>query len=37
VDVVYESVGGEMFDAALNNMAKHGKLIVIGFTSGYQV
>mmetsp|Transcript_33517 Transcript_33517/g.79290 ORF Transcript_33517/g.79290 Transcript_33517/m.79290 type:complete len:348 (+) Transcript_33517:116-1159(+) len=36
VDVVYESVGGEIFDAALNNMAVRGKLIVIGFTSGYQ-
>jgi len=36
VDVVYESVGGEVFDAAVNNLATHGRLIVIGFTSGYQ-
>eukprot|EP00960_Hanusia_phi_P052650 761560-Hanusia_phi.AAC.1 len=37
VDVVYESVGGSFFDTALNNLAKKGRLVVIGFISGYQV
>jgi len=34
VDVVYESVGGEMFDTAVNALAMHGRLIVIGWISG---
>ncbi|KAM5304111.1 prostaglandin reductase 3 [Glossophaga mutica] len=36
VDVVYESVGGAMFDVAVNALAIQGRLIVIGFVSGYQ-
>ncbi|XP_029115772.1 prostaglandin reductase 3-like [Scleropages formosus] len=36
VDAVYESVGGTVFDLALNSLAAHGRLIVIGFISGYQ-
>ncbi|MBN3317290.1 PTGR3 reductase, partial [Atractosteus spatula] len=36
LDVVYESVGGEMFDLALNCLATRGRLIIIGFISGYQ-
>lgn len=36
VDVVYEGVGGKMFDIALNNLAVKGRLVVIGFISGYQ-
>lgn len=36
VDVVYESVGGAMFDLALDALAVKGRLIVIGFISGYQ-
>nr|XP_056710251.1 prostaglandin reductase 3 [Euleptes europaea] len=36
VDVVYESVGGKMFDLAVNSLAIKGRLIVIGFISGYQ-
>ncbi|XP_068614879.1 prostaglandin reductase 3-like [Brachionichthys hirsutus] len=36
VDVVYESVGGSVFEAAVNNLAQKGRLIVIGFISGYQ-
>ncbi|XP_027623921.1 prostaglandin reductase 3 isoform X2 [Tupaia chinensis] len=36
VDVVYESVGGAMFDLAVDAMATKGRLIVIGFISGYQ-
>ncbi|KAF4076757.1 hypothetical protein AMELA_G00218770 [Ameiurus melas] len=36
VDVVYESVGGAVFDLAVNNLAQHGRLLVVGFISGYQ-
>lgn len=36
VDVVYESVGGAVFDLAVNNLARHGRLVVVGFISGYQ-
>lgn len=36
VDVVYESVGGAVFDAAVDALAVKGRLIVIGFISGYQ-
>lgn len=36
VDVVYESVGGAMFDLAVDALAIKGRLMVIGFVSGYQ-
>ncbi|GAB2222511.1 hypothetical protein Droror1_Dr00016627 [Drosera rotundifolia] len=36
VDVIYESVGGRMFDLCLNALAIHGWLIVIGMISQYQ-
>lgn len=36
VDVVYESVGGAMFDLAVDALAVKGRLILIGFISGYQ-
>uniref|UniRef100_W5K2R0 15-oxoprostaglandin 13-reductase n=1 Tax=Astyanax mexicanus TaxID=7994 RepID=W5K2R0_ASTMX len=36
VDVVYESVGGSIFDLAVNNLATRGRMLVIGFISGYQ-
>ncbi|XDA88463.1 hypothetical protein R6Z07F_018112 [Ovis aries] len=36
VDVVYESVGGATFDLAVDALATRGRLIVIGFISGYQ-
>uniref|UniRef100_A0A8D0FZ65 15-oxoprostaglandin 13-reductase n=1 Tax=Sphenodon punctatus TaxID=8508 RepID=A0A8D0FZ65_SPHPU len=36
VDVVYESVGGKMFELAVNSLATKGRLIIIGFISGYQ-
>ncbi|XP_057644682.1 LOW QUALITY PROTEIN: prostaglandin reductase 3 [Chionomys nivalis] len=36
VDVVYESVGGTMFDLAVDALAIKGRLMVIGFISGYQ-
>ncbi|XP_029959435.1 prostaglandin reductase-3 [Salarias fasciatus] len=36
VDVVYESVGGGVMEVAVNSLANKGRLIVIGFISGYQ-
>lgn len=36
IDVVYESVGGSIFDLSVNALANKGRLIVIGFISGYQ-
>lgn len=33
VDIVYESVGGDMFNLCLNALAIHGQLIVIGMIS----
>ncbi|PKA55458.1 (+)-pulegone reductase [Apostasia shenzhenica] len=36
VDIVYESVGGEMFNLCLNALAIYGRLIVIGMVSQYQ-
>lgn len=36
IDIVYESVGGEMFNLCLNALAVHGRLIVIGMISQYQ-
>ncbi|KAL7842568.1 hypothetical protein SRHO_G00242570 [Serrasalmus rhombeus] len=36
VDVVYESIGGSVFDLAVNSLATRGRLLVIGFISGYQ-
>lgn len=35
VDVVYEAVGGSVFDACVNSLAKHGRLIIIGYIEGY--
>jgi NADPH-dependent curcumin reductase CurA len=35
VDVVYESVGGSTFEAAVANLAVGGRLVVIGSISGY--
>ncbi|MDP7546439.1 MAG: NADPH:quinone oxidoreductase family protein [Alphaproteobacteria bacterium] len=34
VDLVYDSVGGDVFEQSLRCMAWHGRLVVIGFTSG---
>jgi NADPH2:quinone reductase len=34
VDLVYDSVGGDVFDQSLRCMAWHGRLVVVGFTSG---
>ncbi|KAF7226317.1 prostaglandin reductase 3-like isoform X1 [Nothobranchius furzeri] len=36
IDVIYESVGGSTLELAVNNLANKGRLIVIGFISGYQ-
>eukprot|EP00058_Branchiostoma_floridae_P023011 XP_002608501.1 hypothetical protein BRAFLDRAFT_92417 [Branchiostoma floridae] len=36
VDVVYESVGAQMFDTCVNRLALKGRLIVIGFITGYK-
>lgn len=36
VDIIYESVGGKMFDLCLNALAVYGRLVVIGMISQYQ-
>ncbi|XP_021896688.1 prostaglandin reductase-3 [Carica papaya] len=36
MDIIYESVGGDMFDLCLNALAVYGRLIVIGMISQYQ-
>lgn len=36
VDIIYESVGGDMFSLCLNALATYGRLIVIGMISQYQ-
>ncbi|KAJ8030893.1 Prostaglandin reductase-3 [Holothuria leucospilota] len=35
VDVIYESVGGDVFDICFNALARHGRLLVIGAISSY--
>ena len=37
VDVVYESIGGEIFNTCVKNLATRGRLIIIGFISNYQM
>lgn len=36
IDVVYESVGGPTYETCVNRLAVKGRLIVIGYISGYQ-
>lgn len=36
IDVAYESVGGAMFETALSALKPHGRIVVIGFISGYK-
>ncbi|XP_051136817.1 uncharacterized protein LOC127255355 [Andrographis paniculata] len=36
INIVYESVGGDMFDLCLNALATYGRLVVIGMISQYQ-
>ncbi len=35
VDLVYESVGRQMFDTCVNHLARHGRLVMIGYISEY--
>ncbi|XP_014510169.1 prostaglandin reductase-3 [Vigna radiata var. radiata] len=36
IDIIYESVGGDMLNLCLNSLAVHGRLIIIGMISQYQ-
>lgn len=36
IDLVYESVGGTMFETCVDALAVGGRLVVIGFISGYK-
>ena len=35
IDLIYESVGREMFDTCVDNLAVHGRLVIIGYISEY--
>lgn len=35
IDVVYESIGGEIFEACLNRLALSGRMIVLGYIGSY--
>ncbi|GLE03513.1 hypothetical protein PINS_up012415 [Pythium insidiosum] len=35
IDLVFETVGGEVFKAAVDNIALHGRVILFGFISNY--
>ena len=37
VNVVYESVGGDVFDTCVDSLANKGKVIVIGYVKGYEM
>ena len=37
LDIIYESVGGDMFNLCLNALAVYGRLIVIGMISQVRV
>jgi NADPH-dependent curcumin reductase CurA len=36
VDLVYESVGGDLFDTCVEALARHGRLLSIGYVSEYK-
>lgn len=36
VDLVYEGVGGELFDTCVDALARHGRLLSIGYVSEYR-
>ncbi|XP_060561520.1 prostaglandin reductase-3-like isoform X1 [Ruditapes philippinarum] len=36
LDVVYETIGGDMFDTCVENLATHGRLIIIGYIENYE-
>lgn len=35
IDLVFESVGGVVFDTCVKNIARFGKIVVVGQISGY--
>lgn len=35
IDVVYESIGGEIFEACLNRLAVKGRMVVLGYIGSY--
>jgi NADPH-dependent curcumin reductase CurA len=35
IDIYYDNVGGETLEAALDNAASHGRVIICGSISGY--
>lgn len=35
IDLVYECVGGKMLETAVNSLAIHGRIVIIGMISGY--
>ena len=35
IDIVYESIGGEIFNACVNNLAVNGRMIVLGYINSY--
>jgi NADPH-dependent curcumin reductase CurA len=35
IDVAYEGVGGPLRDAVLDNLSKHGRMLVVGYISEY--
>ncbi|KAK3104101.1 hypothetical protein FSP39_024417 [Pinctada imbricata] len=36
VDIIYESIGGDIFETCIDSLAVKGRLIVIGFIEGYK-
>jgi len=35
IDLVYECVGGQLFDICLDNLARRGRLVIVGYISEY--
>jgi NADPH-dependent curcumin reductase CurA len=36
IDIYWDNVGGAMLEAAVQNMNKHGRIVICGFTSSYE-
>lgn len=36
IDLVYEAVGGSLFDVCVDHLARHGRLLAIGYVSEYK-
>ncbi|TMW68136.1 hypothetical protein Poli38472_007808 [Pythium oligandrum] len=36
IDLIFETIGGDMFKAAVENVAVHGRIVVFGFIAGYK-